>query len=76
VAVPGLGCSFPFDIHEHVWERAFRIQMKGVLVQRSGIALGPPHLLFERPVNFHPEHGVPVHRCDPAAFALAQISHS
>ncbi len=52
VAVEGLGCSLPFEIGADVWKRAFLIQMKGLLNERSGIALGPPYTDFVKPVDF------------------------
>ncbi|MCX7599936.1 MAG: glycoside hydrolase family 9 protein [Armatimonadetes bacterium] len=58
--VDGIGCSHPFRIAEDVWQKAFLIQMQGLLNQRSGIELGPPYTAFRKPRDFHPEDGVQV----------------
>jgi len=57
VAVPGLGCSFPFEVSEDVWRRVFRVSARGFYHQRSGIELGPPFTDFRRPRTFHPDDG-------------------
>jgi endoglucanase len=64
VRVPGIGVSYPFPIGEGVWEGAFKIGMRGVLSQRSGIALGPPLLDFRRPRPCHPDDGVKFYQID------------
>gem|GEM_PF-1121325 len=61
VSVEGIGCSYPFEIKDDVWEKAFQIAMKGFLNQRSGIELGPPFSPFRHPRDFHPEDGVTVY---------------
>jgi endoglucanase len=60
VVVDGIGTSYPFDIANDVWERAFKIQMKGLYNQRSGIATGPPYSNFKKPRDFHPADGTQV----------------
>ena len=62
VAVEGVGSSFPFEIKPEVWKSAFYVSARGLLHQRSGIALGPPYTDYERPRPFHPEDGVKVYR--------------
>jgi len=64
VRVPGIGVSVPFSIAENVWDSAFKIGMRGVLSQRSGIALGPPFLEFKRPRPSHPDDGVKFYQTD------------
>lgn len=61
VYVEGVGCSYPFEVREDVGERAFKLMMKGLYHQRSGIALGPPYTTYERPRCFHPDDGVVVY---------------
>jgi len=61
VCVDGIGCSYPFSIAEDAWAQAFRLSMKGLLHQRSGIALGPPFTDYVRPRNMHPADGAKVY---------------
>jgi endoglucanase len=61
VYVEGVGCSYPFEIAEDIWERAFTVSARGFYHQRSGIALGPPYTEFKRPRSFHPDDGVKVY---------------
>lgn len=67
--VEGIGCGYPFVIDNGAgtWEHAFRIQMRGFLNQRSGIALGPPYTTFVRPRDHHPDDGVEIIRSNWAA---------
>jgi len=63
VCVDGIGCGYPFNIDvESTWKHAFEIAMKGLLVLRNGISLGPPYTDFVRPRVFHPEDGVKVYQ--------------
>ena len=64
-SVEGVGCSFPFEIGDDVWQKAFIKSMRGLYCQRSGVALGPPHTDFVRPRGFHPEDGVKVYVSEP-----------
>ncbi len=64
VLVPGIGTSFPFEIAEDVWARAFGLSMHGLLCHRSGIALGKPFTEYERPRPMHPADGFAVFRLD------------
>jgi endoglucanase len=64
VHVPGIGSSYPFTIADNVWEEAFKTGMRGVLSQRTGIALGPPFLDFKRPRSGHPDDGVKFYQTD------------
>lgn len=61
VYVDGVGCSYPFEIEEDVWRKAFYVSVRGLYHERSGIALGPPYTSFVRPRNFHPDDGVKVY---------------
>jgi endoglucanase len=65
VSVEGVGCSFPFEIGDDVWQKAFIKSMRGLYCQRSGVALGPPHTDFVRPRGFHPKDGVKVYVSEP-----------
>ena len=60
VSVEGIGCSYPFEIGNDVYRRAFRVAARGFYHQRSGIELGPPHTTYRRPRCFHPADGVKV----------------
>ncbi|HBB31970.1 MAG TPA: hypothetical protein DDZ80_04580 [Cyanobacteria bacterium UBA8803] len=60
VCAEGIGCSFPFEIGEHIWKDAFTISARGLYHQRSGIKLGPPYTRVVRPRPFHPDDGVTV----------------
>lgn len=54
VEVEGIGVSYPFEIGNRAWEKAFWVQMKGFYNQRSGVALGPPYTDFVRPICWKP----------------------
>ena len=60
VCVEGIGCSYPLEIGDAVWTRAFQLSMKGLLHHRSGIELGPPFTDYRRPRTMHPADGVRV----------------
>jgi len=60
VYVHGVGCSFPFDIAEDVWRKAFYVTTRGLYHMRSGIELTPPYATYTRPRPFHPDDGVEV----------------
>ncbi len=64
VSVEGLGCSYPFEIADDVWRRAFTVSARGLYHQRSGIELGPPFTTYRRPVCFRPENGLQVYHSD------------
>ena len=61
ISVRGIGCSYPFEIGEETWRKAFAVSAKGFYHQRSGIALGPPFTAYRRPRAFHPDDGVKVY---------------
>ena len=61
VSVEGIGCSYPFEIGEQVWQRAFTVSARGFYHQRNGIELGPPFTEYRRPRGFHPDDGVRVY---------------
>jgi len=61
VSVDEIGCSYPFQIADDVWTRAFQLSMKGLLHQRSGIELGPSFTEYRRPRTMHPADGVQVY---------------
>ncbi|HPD14057.1 MAG TPA: glycoside hydrolase family 9 protein [Planctomycetota bacterium] len=58
--VEDVGCSYPFEIADDVWLRAFQLSMRGLLHHRGGIELGPPFTDYRRPRNMHPADGVKV----------------
>jgi len=60
IAVDGIGCSYPFDIQDDVWTKAFLTQMRGLFHNRSGVAIGPPYAEFEKPRDMHPDDGYAV----------------
>ena len=57
VSVEGIGCSYPFEIGNDVWRRAFLTQMRGLFHQRSGMDLGPPYTSYRKPRDFHVANG-------------------
>jgi endoglucanase len=57
VVVDGVGCSFDFPIADDVWDKAFKVQMRGLMNERSGIALKPPYADFVRPADEMPNEG-------------------
>lgn len=61
VSVDGIGCSYPFEIADDVWKKAFTTSAHGFYHQRSGIELGPPYTSFKRPRTFHPDDGVKIY---------------
>ncbi len=60
LCVEQIGCSKEFSIASNVWQDAFYVSVRGLLHQRSGIELGPPHTRYQRPRNMHPEDGLRV----------------
>jgi len=54
LVVDGIGASYPFEIGEDAWFRAFRTQLRGLYNNRSGTELGPPYTPFKKPVDFKP----------------------
>ncbi|HBC87822.1 MAG TPA: hypothetical protein DCZ94_12780 [Lentisphaeria bacterium] len=65
----GIGCSYPFEISNKVWEKAFLVQMKGLYNNRSGIELGPPYSDFKKPVDFKVDAGFVITRTTYDAMA-------
>ncbi len=61
VCVDRIGCSYPFEIAEDVWRKAFAVSARGFYHQRSGIPLGPPYTDYKRPRSFHPDDGVKIY---------------
>jgi endoglucanase len=60
IAVEGVGCSYPFEIRNDAWTKAFLTQMRGLFHSRTGIELGPPYTDYRKPRDMHPEDGYPV----------------
>lgn len=60
--VDGVGCSYPFAIDEHVWDKPFITAVRGLYHQRSGIELKEPCTDFKRPRPHHPDDGVIIHQ--------------
>jgi len=61
VSVKSIGCSYPFEIGDDIWRRAFVVAARGFYHQRSGIPLGEPYTTFKRPRPFHPDDGLRVY---------------
>jgi len=57
VYVPGIGCSYPFELKDNVWEEPFRAVMQGYYHQRSGLELSVNGSEWTRPLCFHPDNG-------------------
>lgn len=57
VVVDGIGCSYDFRIANDVWDQAFKVQMRGLVNERAGIALKPPYADFVRPADELPNPG-------------------
>jgi len=62
VEIAGVGSSYPFEIRDDVWQKAFQVQMHGLYNNRSGAALGPPYTSFRKPPDFFPADGAVVTR--------------
>jgi endoglucanase len=60
IAVEGIGCSYPFEIKNDVWTKAFTTQMRGLFHNRTGLELGPPYTDYHKPRDMHPADGYPV----------------
>ena len=61
VCVEQIGCSLEFQITPTAWQDAFYVSVRGLLHQRSGIALGPPYTKYQHPRNMHPSDGLKVY---------------
>jgi endoglucanase len=61
VCVKAIGCSYPFEVADDVWRRAFLIGARGFYHQRSGITLGEPYTAYKRQRPFHPDDGLKVY---------------
>lgn len=61
IYVEDVGCSYPFEIVDNVWVKAFYTSVRFLYHQRSGIELGPPYTKFRRPRNFHPDDEVRIY---------------
>ncbi len=66
--VDGIGCSYPFDIDNDIWAKAFYLSARALYHQRSGIEIGPPFSNFKRPRNFHPDDGVQIYATKTTLF--------
>lgn len=55
LVIPGIGCSYPFDIKKDVYAMPFRSVMKGLYQNRSGIALEMPYADKPRPAPHNPQ---------------------
>ena len=62
LCVYSIGCSFPFEISNAVWQDAFFTAARGFYHQRSGIEIGPPFTRFSRPRPFHPDDGINIYQ--------------
>jgi endoglucanase len=57
VHVEGVGVSYPFEISDAVWEKAWITSMRGFWYQRASEPLYWPEARIFRPRNFHPDIG-------------------
>jgi len=57
VVVDGIGSSYDFPIANDVWDKAFKIQMRGLVNERAGIELKPPYADYVRPADEMPNPG-------------------
>ncbi len=64
VCAEAVGCSHRFEIADGVWSNLADTVARAMLMQRSGIELGPPHVPMERPRPYHPADGVVVEGTD------------
>jgi endoglucanase len=74
VCVENVGCSYPFRVSPNLWQNLFFKSVRGLYFQRSGIAVGTPEDLYQRPADFT---GIPVKETDAtlleAIFGLTDI---
>lgn len=68
IYVEGIGCSYPFEIADDVWKKAFYTSVRFLYHQRSGIELGPPYTNFRRPRNFYPDDGLRIYTTNASLF--------
>ena len=54
LSVDGIGCSFPFEVNNNVYDEVFYWTMKGLYQNRSGIALEAPYTDQPRPAPHNP----------------------
>jgi endoglucanase len=54
LVVPGIGCSFPFEIKRDVYRQVYKKAAKGLYQHRSGIALKVPYVNTPRPAPHNP----------------------
>jgi endoglucanase len=59
--IPALGCSYPFEISDRIWQDTFKIAAKGFYFQRNGIKHEKKHGGYEAPRAFHEADGVKVY---------------
>lgn len=59
--VPGVGCSYDFEVGPRAWQDVFATSLKGFYYQRNSIAHGPPFSTYRAPRAFHPDDGFVVY---------------
>jgi endoglucanase len=57
IHIPGIGVSFPFAVSDRIWEKAWKISMRGFYSQRAGLEMDLPWANYKRPIGFHPSVG-------------------
>ena len=62
LCVATVGCSFSFSVQNSVWQDPFKISVRGLYHQRSGVRIGPPYTDYARPRAFHPRDGLKVYQ--------------
>lgn len=55
ISVPGIGCSYPFQISKNAYDNAYYTTTRGLYHQRMGIALEKQYTDWYRPTNFDPK---------------------
>ena len=71
VRIPGVGVSHPFVIGDDAYRDAFVTAMRGLYLERCGVALGPPHTDYARPLCHHPDMGKVAERSEATLFGTS-----
>lgn len=60
--IDNIGCSYPIEISDTAWDKAFTTVMKGFYHMRGSVDLGAPYSDFERPRDHHPDDGFKIYQ--------------
>ncbi len=55
--LPGVGCSYDFELASDAWSKIFATSLKGFYFQRNGIKHGAPYSAYTAPRAFNPTDG-------------------